>query len=100
MQLVGKEYLDDFKKKHADTRSWINTWVTDVESSDWKTPQDIKDKYASVSFPKGAVKVVIFNVKGNSYRLETKVAYNSGIVSVIWIGTHAEYDKRNKKGGK
>jgi len=49
--------------------------------------------YISASFL--AERIVIFNVKGNRYRLEVQVAYNSGLVIVRWAGTHAEYMKRN-----
>lgn len=61
MILTGREVLDEFTKTHAITRNWISNWVADVEASSWITPQDIKDKYSSVSFVK---ELVIFNVKG------------------------------------
>ncbi|AHI04740.1 hypothetical protein BDW_01150 [Bdellovibrio bacteriovorus W] len=93
MILTGREVLTDFTNKHAITREWIENWIADVEGSTWKTPQDIKAKYSSASFVK---KVVIFNVKGNSFRLEVMVSYNIGVVKTVWAGTHAEYDERNK----
>lgn len=95
MKLIGKKILDDFKSDHADVRTWINNWVSDVESAKWDNTQDIKNKYSSASFLANCV--VIFNVKGNSYRLETIIAYAVKVVTVVWIGTHAEYDKRIKK---
>ena len=95
MRIVGRETLDRFCSKHADTRKWIAGWLTEVESSSWTTPQAIKDRYVNASFLEG--NTVIFNVKGNDYRLEVVVAYRTGIVSVKWIGTHAEYDERNAK---
>ena len=92
MRLVGREKLDEFSGAHADARPWIANWIADTEAERWQTPQDIKRSYASASFL--ADKVVIFNVKGNSYRLEVQVAYKTGTVVVRWIGTHAEYTKR------
>ncbi|HEX5424261.1 MAG TPA: type II toxin-antitoxin system HigB family toxin [Candidatus Acidoferrales bacterium] len=92
MQLVGRNKLDEFIKTHADTRAWIENWVTDIETARWRTSQDIKSRYASASFL--ADRTVIFNVKGNRYRLEVQVAYHTGVVVVGWIGTHAEYTKR------
>ena len=86
--------MDAFTSKHVDARSWIDNWIADVEGSSWKTPQDIKASYPAASF---VHKVVIFNVRGNNYRMEVKVAYNMGVVQVIWAGTHREYDERNKK---
>lgn len=95
MKLVGKNILDDFIRKHTEATDWIANWVADVEGSIWITPQDIKIKYQHASFLSG--NFVIFNVKGNKYRLEVKVAYKTTIVKVVWAGTHNEYDKRNKK---
>ncbi len=95
MRLLGKGILDDFTKEHPDSMDWIGNWVVDVEGSVWKTPQDIKNKYPSASFISG--NIVIFNVKGNNYRLEVKVGYRTATVISIWAGTHAEYDRRNKK---
>ena len=67
-------------------------WITDVEGARWHTPQDIKERYASASMLER--NIVIFNVRGNEYRLVTVVAYQVGVVTVEWIGTHAEYSKR------
>ena len=92
MKLVGKHILSNFIKKHKDASAWINNWKSDVENAKWEGPQDIKLRYRSASFL--ADRVVIFNVKGNTYRLEIQVSYKSEIVFVKWAGTHAEYDKR------
>lgn len=94
MTLIGKPLLHNFIKTHADVKNWINNWIADVEGSIWRTPQDIKNKYSSASFLEK--NVVIFNVKGNHYRLETQIAYKTSIVKTLWAGTHVEYDKRNK----
>lgn len=92
MRLVGRDRLNEFVKTHADARAWIENWIADVEAARWRTPQDIKGSYASASIL--ADRVVIFNVKGNRYRLEVQVAYNTGVAVVKWAGTHAEYTKR------
>lgn len=94
MTLLGRSALNDFIQKHADAKSWIENWIADVEAAAWGTPQDIKNKYASASFLHDCV--TIFNVKGNRYRLETIVAFKTRVVTVKWVGTHAEYDKKNK----
>ena len=92
MRIVGRDKLDEFCDAHADARPWISNWIADVEGRDWRTPQDIKNSYVTASFLSG--NVIIFNVKGNHYRLEVRVGYNAGVVVVRWIGTHAEYTKR------
>ena len=95
MKVLGKRLLDEFTTKYTDAKIWIDNWVSDVEGSVWKIPQHIKEKYPSASFL--SENVVIFNVKGNNYRLEVNVAYKTGIVLVVWVGPHSDYDKRNKK---
>ena len=92
MRIAGREKLDDFVRAHADARAWIENWIADTEKARWRMPRDIKSDYASASFL--ANNVVIFNVKGNHYRLEVLVAYNAGVAMIRWAGTHAQYTKR------
>jgi mRNA interferase HigB len=92
MKLHGMQLLQDFTNRHPFTRSWVQAWVAEVEDATWSIPQDIKNRYRTVSF---VGKHVIFNVKGNDYRMATLVAYQMGIVVVRWIGTHNDYMKIN-----
>lgn len=94
MRVIGRDKLDAFCGKHADARKWIENWLADTEAASWSTPQDIKNRFSSASFL--AENIVILNVKGNDYRLELRVAYKTGVVVVQWIGTHPEYESRNK----
>lgn len=66
-------------------------WHTEASKANWRTPQNIKDQYASASFI-GRNRVV-FNIKGNDFRLIVAVAYQVGVVYVKFVGTHAEYDR-------
>jgi mRNA interferase HigB len=95
MKIVGRARLAEFCDRHADARQWIEHWLSEVEAVRWGHSQDIRARYASASFLAG--NVVIFNVKGNRYRLEVLVAYATGVIVVRWIGTHAEYDARNRQ---
>lgn len=95
MKLVGRERLHEFCEQHADARQWVETWLAEVANASWATPADIKQRYASVSIL--ADNKVIFNVKGNDYRMEATIAYRTGIVVVEWVGTHARYDRRYKR---
>lgn len=95
MKIAGRDLLDDFCVRHADARRWIENWLSDAEEASWATPQDIKNRYSTARFLGG--NTVIFNVKGNVYRLEVICAYRAGVVAVRWIGTHAEYDEKNRR---
>ena len=95
MRIVGREKLEVFCNLHADARRPVESWLGEAEPANWARSQEIKDRYAAVSFLRG--NTVIFNIKGNDYRLEVTVAYRTGIVIIDWMGTHAEYDSRNKR---
>ncbi|GLR65227.1 type II toxin-antitoxin system HigB family toxin [Marinospirillum insulare] len=93
MKVLGKDKLIKFYKKHANAKSALEAWVAEAQNATWKTPQDIKNRYSSADFLDG--NRVIFNIKGNHYRLVIKVRYQNGIAVVLWVGTHAQYDKQN-----
>ena len=92
MRLIGLSILHVFCEKHSDCRSWLENWIADVRASRWGSLNDLKERYPSASIL--AENVVIFNVRGNSYRLVVQVAVGMQIVSVKWVGTHAEYSRR------
>jgi len=91
MRVVGKKILEEFKARHADVRSHVDAWVCEVEEAEWESPHDIKQQYATASLL--GENRVVFNLKGNRYRLDVKVSYASQVVLIVRIGTHAEYDK-------
>lgn len=91
MTLVNFGKLVEGARKHAHAKGQLDAWVAEVQHDTWRTPDDIKQRYRTASFL--ADNVVIFNVKGNRFRLVVKVNYAAGIVLVKWFGTHAEYDK-------
>ncbi len=92
MKVVGRPILAAFCREHTDATSWIEHWVAELEEATWTSPQMIKERYASASFPSGTT--VIFNVKGNEYRMHMLVAYKTAVVAVKWAGTHSEDDRR------
>ncbi len=92
MKLVGREALDTFAKRHANSLKPLRSWVKIVEAADWKSFQDIKNHFRSADILSG--NRVIFDIKGNDYRLVAVVAYKQGVMQVLWIGTHAEYSKK------
>jgi mRNA interferase HigB len=92
MRILGLPILEAFKNDHASSRGPLDAWQTDVERENWKMSHDIKRRYRSADFL--ADNRVIFDIKGNSFRLVVKVRYQNGLVVVEWVGTHAEYDKK------
>ncbi|MCU0288852.1 MAG: type II toxin-antitoxin system HigB family toxin [Acidobacteria bacterium] len=98
MNVISLKVIKDFGKKYADSRDALLSWYHEAENADWQNPQIIKNRYPTASFMENDM--VIFNIKGNKYRLVVKVSYRYKTVYIKWIGTHAEYDKRDFKGGK
>lgn len=93
MTLVGRDIIKAFSDRHADAQGALQSWVREVEGAAWKTPLDVKNRYRSADILSN--NRIILNIKGNAYRLVVVVAYQAGVVRVVWIGTHAEYDKKN-----
>jgi len=91
MRLVGQRLLDEFAGLHAEIRGPLDAWVCEVEDADWVGPADIKARYPSASILSD--NRVVFNIKGNKYRIETKISFEIKVVLVKRIGTHAEYSK-------
>lgn len=92
MKVIGKDKLVKFGKKHAGAKSALDSWCYEVCETEWQTPQDIRSRYQSADFI--ADNRVIFNIKGNNYRLVVKIRYQNRIIAVEWVGTHAEYSKK------
>jgi mRNA interferase HigB len=90
VHLISLPPLLKFTARHPDAKQSILAWCDEVKKARWKHPADIKAQYASASILKN--RRVVFNIKGDSYRLIVAVAYNVGFVYVKFIGTHAEYD--------
>jgi mRNA interferase HigB len=90
MKLVAVKILREFWAKYPDAEQPLKAWVDEVHQADWTQPADIKAQYRSASVLKN--RRVVFNIKGNDYRIVVGVAYRFGAVYVKFIGTHAQYD--------
>lgn len=91
MRFVGRTRLEEFAGQHADVRAQLDAWLCEVEEADWKSPADVKGRFPSASILSDDR--IIFNLKGNRYRLEVKLSYEIKTVLISRIGTHAEYSK-------
>ncbi len=93
MNIYNKSTINDFVKKHADCKEQLRLWYHEVSAKKWKTPRDIKRDFVTVSIL--GKNRVVFNVKGNKYRLVAAINYERGWVQIKFIGTHAQYDRIN-----
>ena len=90
MRIIAVSYLRPFWESNPDAEQPLKSWVDEVKKANWSQPADIKAQYRSASILKN--RRVVFNIKGNDYRLVVSVAYRFQAVYVKFIGTHAEYD--------
>lgn len=90
MRVIAVGTLKAFWEKHAQAEQPLRAWYDEAKAANWRAPQDIKDAYASASFIRN--NRVVFNIKGNDYRLIVAVAYKVQIVYIKFVGTHAEYN--------
>jgi mRNA interferase HigB len=91
VRVIAKKTLKQFWEKHEDCEQQLKSWYDEAAKATWKKPGDIKKNYPSASFL--ADNRVVFNIKGNLYRLIVKINYPHKMVWVRFIGTHAQYDK-------
>ena len=91
MRVIARRTLRRFYEKHGGSKAAFESWFHEAATARWQTPQDIKTHYPSADIL--PANRVVFNIKGNTCRLIVKIHYNTGIVFIRFVGTHAEYDK-------
>ena len=95
MGIIAKKILRDFWGIYPDCEQQLKAWYQEISKSEWKNPNQIKSEYPSASFL--VDNRVVFNIKGNHYRLIVKINYDYQIIWISFVGTHTEYDKINAK---
>ncbi len=90
MRIIAKRILREFWELHPDAEEPLLAWYREVIKEDWDTPAKVKAKHRTASIV--ADNRVVFNIKGNDYRLVVKINYPYRVVYIRFVGTHAEYD--------
>ena len=91
MRIIAVGTLRDFWRKHHDAEIPLRSWYAGVSRASWHGPADVKAAYRNASFV--ANNRVVFNIKGNVYRLVVAVHYNRGMIFIRFVGAHRAYDK-------
>ena len=97
MRIIAFRTLREFwgKPEYADSETSLRSWYHDVKSSDWKNTNELKQQYTNASIV-GAGRVV-FNIKGNLYRLVVLIDFEFQVIFIRFIGTHQQYDRIDAK---
>jgi len=91
MRIIALRALRDFWDAHPDAEIPLRSWYAAASRAAWRSPADVKAAYRNASFI--ANNRIVFNVKGNDYRLVVAVHYNRGMMFIRFVGTHREYDR-------
>ena len=87
MRIISRKALHEFSDKHPDCEQALEAWYHDTKRADWKTPADIKNVYRNASIL--ASNRVVFNIKGNQYRLVVAIQYQSDLNTVTKFATES-----------
>jgi mRNA interferase HigB len=99
MRLIARRTLREFIESRAGHRdepalkAALDAWFGEVKAARWTSTADVKRRYATASIV--SADRIVFNIKGNDYRLVVAVDFEKGIVWIKWIGTHRDYDRIN-----
>jgi len=97
MIVIGTDVVENYLADHAGhkevkaARSQYQAWLDIVTHAEWRNPEEVKAAYPKASILKAGR--VVFNIKGNDFRLVARLQYQAGILAVRFFGTHAEYDE-------
>ena len=91
MRIISQKTLKDFWERHSDAEQALQAWYADLKAAKWKSTSEIKSAYRNASFVGN--NRVVFNIKGNTYRVVVAIQYQFGIVYIRFVGTHEEYDQ-------
>ena len=89
-RIFAKSTLREFWEKYPDSELYLKTWFETAANANWKTPNDVKRSYANASILRD--RRIVFNTKGNTYRMVVKFNFEHQLAFVRFIGTHSEYD--------
>lgn len=93
MRIITKRTLQAFWERHPDAEGPLRIWYDQVSKDDWERPTQVRERYANARIIGN--QRLVFNIKGNHYRLVVSVFYPGREVYIRFIGTHAEYDRIN-----
>ena len=93
MHIISQKTLREFWQRHRNAEAALDGWYRAVQRARWTTPADVRSQYADASILRN--NRVIFNIKGNAYRLVVEIDYDNEAVYIRFVGTHAQYDRIN-----
>ncbi len=94
MHIISRKKLLEFSQEHADAFTPLDNWYRIAKTARWRHLDEVRRDFSSAD---AAGSFTVFNIKGNNYRLIASIDYESQIIYVKYVLTHAEYDKEKWK---
>jgi len=91
MHIISYKAIREYYEKHASAKPYLTAWFKTVKKAEWESVKEMRLDYPSAEMVVDGK--VVFNIKANDYRLVALVGFRTKRVYVLWLGTHAEYDK-------
>jgi mRNA interferase HigB len=91
MRIISKKTLKDYWVKEPATKTALEAWYAEAKNAEWSSPAEVKASYGTASILKDGR--VVFNIRGNKYRLVVWINYDYFTIYVRFVGTHKEYDE-------
>lgn len=91
MHIIARTTLITFWGKHKDAEIPLRVWFKKVEQAKWKNINELKKDFSTADYVGN--NRVVFDIKGNKYRIVVLVFFDGQKVFIRFVGTHAEYDK-------
>jgi mRNA interferase HigB len=97
MRIIKEKTLFDYcqQDRYSQALEPLKSFIYEVRYANWMNAKELKSKFGNASIL--SAKRVVFNIKGNEYRLIVDVEYKLKIVFIVWFGLHSEYDKIDAK---
>lgn len=97
MRIIARRTLREFvstragSKERPALKAALDAWFAEVSRARWRNAAEVRRLYATASIV--SAERIVFNIKGNAYRLVVAVDFEKSIVWIKWIGTHRDYDR-------
>ena len=98
-RIITQKRLRQYARKYPQARASLEHWEWIVLEAEWKSPADLKATFNDVdpvTVASGNT-VYVFNIQRNEHRLVAAIHFNTGLVYVLGIMTHKEYDRQSWK---
>jgi len=91
MRVFVKRTLRNFWEKHPDSEEYLSKWYEAATKAEWRSPAEVKEVFCHASILKNSR--IVFNIKGNTFRLVARFEFERQFIFIRFIGTHREYDR-------